>query len=67
VKVSKWTTRMLLARFPDLSAVVDLTNTNRYYEWQRMAAADLRASTGVQYVKVATQGHVVPDQGTVRR
>ncbi len=51
---------MLLDRVPELTHVIDLTNTNRYYDSYQIRDG------GVGYTKVATQGHEVPSVTTVR-
>ncbi len=63
---------------PSLSLVVDLTNTDRYYDWQRARGANSGRRVRIElqeddrdrelgYVKVRTQGHVVPSDQVVAR
>ncbi len=48
-----------------LTLVLDLTSTDRYYDWQKRRFKNVRESK-VRYCKVATEGHVVPRWRTVR-
>ncbi|XP_055375462.1 RNA/RNP complex-1-interacting phosphatase [Condylostylus longicornis] len=46
----------LMERVPNLGLIIDLTNTNRYYDSQ------VFEENGVQYKKLMTRGHDVPDE-----
>ena len=61
-----WTLEELFSRRPDLDAVVDLTNTKRYYDPRDM---ERKAPKGVEFAhfKIFTQGHEVPKADVVRR
>ena len=56
-----WTPTSLLTKLPNLTAIIDLTNTFRYY-----TAQDLRPSS-VRYHKLKTVGHVVPALSVVKQ
>ena len=67
-----WTLEELFLRRPDLDAVVDLTNTNRYYvprDMERAAPKGADAADGGDFAhfKIFTQGHEVPNRDVVRR
>ena len=51
-----------MERVPDLSVVVDLTNTNKYYHKKSLT----KANPDVQYNKIYTEGHVVPNRKVVK-
>ncbi|AFY62938.1 protein tyrosine phosphatase 1 [Samia ricini nucleopolyhedrovirus] len=55
----RWTVASLLA-LPTLGAVIDLTNTTRYYD-----GAELRRA-GVLYRKLRVPGRALPDESVVR-
>ena len=59
---NEWSVAALMERVPDLSVVVDLTNTNKYYH--RKALTKLKAD--IQYNKIYTEGHVVPNRKVVK-
>ena len=59
---NEWSVSALMERLPDLSVVVDLTNTNKYYH--RKALTKLKAD--IQYNKIYTEGHVVPNRKVVK-
>ncbi len=46
--------------------MLDLTSTDRYYDWQRRRFKNAAGEGRVRYRKVATEGHVVPRWRTVR-
>ncbi|XP_072932601.1 RNA/RNP complex-1-interacting phosphatase [Epargyreus clarus] len=56
---SRWTVESLLEKVPNLSAVIDLTNTNRYYNPQDLLSA------GVKYKKIYMPGRTVPSEAVV--
>jgi len=59
--VEKWGLEQLLETLPQLGLVVDLTNTSRYYQCRKLE------DMGVQYCKIFTKGHEVPDKGVVEK
>ena len=61
-----WTVRELFARRPDLDAVIDLTNTKRYYDPGDMRRAAPRPEE-FEHFKILTKGHEVPNRDVVRR
>ena len=61
-----WTVRELFARRPDLDAVIDLTNTKRYYDPGDMRRAAPRPEE-FEHFKILTMGHEVPNRDVVRR
>ena len=58
--------RELFARRPDLDAVIDLTNTKRYYDPGDMRRAAPRPEE-FEHFKILTKGHEVPNRDVVRR
>lgn len=62
-----WTVEELFGRRPDLDAVVDLTNTTRYYDPRDMERAAPKGADDFAYFKIFTQGHEVPKRDVVRR
>ncbi|AGR57180.1 protein tyrosine phosphatase 1 [Choristoneura rosaceana nucleopolyhedrovirus] len=57
----RWTVASLLARNSALGAVIDLTNTTRYYDGAQMIKA------GLLYKKIRVPGRAVPDEDTVQK
>ncbi|VVD00599.1 unnamed protein product [Leptidea sinapis] len=49
----------LLEKIPNIGAVIDLTNTSRYYNPKGFVSA------GVLHKKIHVQGHVVPPEAKV--
>ena len=62
-----WTPRTLLQEHPDLELVIDLTNTDRYYNGKCDLNRDQDPSHNVEYAKIFTPGHQVPDNNTVSK
>ena len=62
-----WTLEELFSRRPDLDAVVDLTNTKRYYDPKDMERAAPKGEADFEHFKIFTQGHEVPNRDVVRR
>ena len=58
-----WTPRHLFSRIPNLAVIIDLTNTSRYYDKRAL----LKISPDVEYHKIFTQGHVVPNNQVVKQ
>ena len=58
--------RELFARRPDLDAVIDLTNTKRYYDPGDMRRAAPRPEE-FEHFKILTKGHEVPSGDVVRK
>jgi len=59
--VEKWGLDQLVEELPQLGLVIDLTNTSRYYQRKKLE------EKGVQYCKIFTKGHEVPDKGVVEK
>jgi len=59
--VEKWGLEQLIETLPQLGLVVDLTNTSRYYQCRKLE------EMGVQYCKIFTKGHEIPDKGVVEK
>ncbi|XP_055696387.1 RNA/RNP complex-1-interacting phosphatase [Lutzomyia longipalpis] len=59
-KSQRFTPKDLIKLIPKIGLIVDLTATNRYY-----TAADLPSN--VTHIKLTMQGHVLPDEHTVKR
>ena len=59
---SKWSVKALTDRIPDLSVVIDLTNTNKYYHRKALT----KINPDIQYNKIYTEGHVVPSRKIVK-
>lgn len=57
----EWTLKTMLEKFPRLDLVIDLTNTDRYYDPQFLK------SKNVKHFKIKTEGHVIPKTETVKR
>ncbi|XP_075221748.1 RNA/RNP complex-1-interacting phosphatase homolog [Lycorma delicatula] len=57
----RFSPEMLLSNFPDLSLVVDLTNTNRYYNKTEFT------KNRVLHEKINCPGHQIPDSRIVTR
>lgn len=55
-----FTPQMLLNEVRNLGVVIDLTNTSRYYHNRILDA-------GVEYVKIFTEGHIVPSADVQKR
>ena len=60
---NRWTPRHLFDRIPNLTVIIDLTNTSRYYDKRAL----LKISPNVEYHKIFTQGHVVPNNQVVKQ
>ena len=58
----KWSVKALTDRIPDLSVVIDLTNTNKYYHRKALT----KINPDIQYNKIYTEGHVVPSRKIVK-
>lgn len=56
----RWTVSSLLARHNALGAVIDLTNSTRYYDGTQMIGA------GLLYKKIRVPGRTVPDENIVK-
>ena len=56
----KWTLNDVLEAFPTLDLIIDLTNTNRYYNPKKLPK-------NVKHFKIKTEGHVVPKYSVVQR
>ena len=55
---NRWTLDVLYQTLPELSLVIDLTATDRYYDARKMNS---------KHVKIKTEGHVVPKRSVVKR
>ncbi|QDL57001.1 PTP-1 [Dione juno nucleopolyhedrovirus] len=55
-----WTVPILIARHTALGAVIDLTNTTRYYDGAQLMRA------GVLYKKIRVPGRALPDENIVQ-
>ncbi|KAI4498741.1 hypothetical protein M0802_006208 [Mischocyttarus mexicanus] len=55
----RFTTTMILEAYPKLKIIVDLTNTERYYDKTEFTNA------GVKYIKIMIPGKKVPPQSCV--
>ena len=53
-----WTLKSLVDAFPNLSVVIDLTATYKYYRPKNLK---------VKHVKILTEGHVVPKKSVVKK
>lgn len=53
-----WTVDVLSQTLPELSLVIDLTATDRYYNPRNMQ---------LKHVKIKTEGHVVPNKRVINR
>jgi len=62
-----WTPENVLERFPNLISVIDLTNTNRYYNPQIFKSVGSNKHCEIKYTKIYTQGHVIPSSTVVRK
>uniref|UniRef100_A0A1A9WW36 Tyrosine-protein phosphatase domain-containing protein n=1 Tax=Glossina brevipalpis TaxID=37001 RepID=A0A1A9WW36_9MUSC len=51
---------ILLEKIPNLGIIIDLTNTNRYYNPQQIC------KNGVDYKKICTPGRVTPPSNLVK-
>ena len=59
---SDWSPKLLLQKLPNLSLIIDLTNTNKYYNGMIIS----HLSEGrTRYEKLKTEGHVVPSKRVV--
>ena len=56
-----WTLTTLVEKFDNLSAVIDLTNTYKYYQPRYLKDCN------VKHVKILTEGHVIPSKTVVRQ
>jgi len=54
----RWTVDVLSQTLPELSLVIDLTATDRYYNPRNMQ---------LKHVKIKTEGHVVPNKRVINR
>ncbi|CAF4951131.1 unnamed protein product [Pieris macdunnoughi] len=54
-----WDIKTLLLQLPRLRAVIDLTNTNRYYDPQELKSA------GVLHKKILMPGRIIPPEDKV--
>ena len=54
----RWTVDVLSQTLPELSLVIDLTATDRYYNPRNMQ---------LKHVKIKTEGHVVPNKTVIKR
>ncbi|XP_045499183.1 RNA/RNP complex-1-interacting phosphatase [Colias croceus] len=54
-----WDIKTLLEKIPKLGAVIDLTNTQRYYDPQELQSA------GVLHKKILMEGRVIPPEHKV--
>ncbi|XP_059082761.1 RNA/RNP complex-1-interacting phosphatase-like isoform X3 [Tigriopus californicus] len=59
-----WGLKDLRDQCPKLTHVIDLTNTTRYYNAEKLKAT---CSSVLEHVKITTEGHVVPKNSVVRR
>ncbi|XP_053978960.1 WW domain-binding protein 11-like [Hylaeus anthracinus] len=57
----RFTTSMLVQTFPRLKYIVDLTNTDRYYDEKEFT------NSGVQYEKIMVRGREVPSMDVVKK
>uniref|UniRef100_A0A1E1W1H8 Tyrosine specific protein phosphatases domain-containing protein n=1 Tax=Pectinophora gossypiella TaxID=13191 RepID=A0A1E1W1H8_PECGO len=56
-----WDIKALLEKIPNLGAVIDLTNTARYYDPRELQAA------GVLHQKILMPGRIIPPENKVQR
>ena len=56
-----WTLNTLVEKFENLSVVIDLTNTYRYYQPRYLD------ENNVKHIKILTEGHVIPSKTVVRQ
>ncbi|KAH9630105.1 hypothetical protein HF086_004811, partial [Spodoptera exigua] len=54
-----WDIPALLEKIPKLGAVIDLTNTARYYDPSELQAA------GILHKKILMPGRIIPPEGKV--
>ncbi|AKN81014.1 Protein tyrosine phosphatase 1 [Lonomia obliqua multiple nucleopolyhedrovirus] len=59
--VDVWTVDRLLQQNPTIGAVIDLTNTSKYYDSKQVKRA------GVLYKKIPVAGQVVPSEEDVKK
>lgn len=58
---NRFTTSILLEAFPHLKYVIDLTNTDRYYDGKEFT------NSGVKYEKIMVRGREIPTMDVVRK
>lgn len=67
-KEGEWTPQTLMQTLPNLAMVIDLTNTNSYYNgYQDLKMIDPSVSRSIRYIKIRTPGHIIPHSKLVSR